>query len=222
MRPDGSCDISIVFDVCSQISKADYIDALPVVVIKSTIPPGTTDCLQAQFPELHLVFNPEFLTEANFAEDFKNQDHIVLGGCSEGAMNHVAHAYELALPQALVVFTKPTEAELLKYVANCFLALKVSFSNEVYDLCKELDASHDCVMQLVRLDPRLGKSHWQVPGPDGQRGYSGSCFPKDVNALIAVGYGLGVDFKTLKASWDVNLRVRPSRDWELLKGRAVC
>jgi len=107
------------------------------------------------------------------------------------------------------------------------LATKVSFANEIYQVCEKLEIDYDKVIEYARYDSRLGQSHWAVPGPmpapDGsfKFGFSGSCFPKDLNALVHVAKQLGINPVVLEAVWKKNLEVRPEKDWEQLKGRAV-
>ena len=110
---------------------------------------------------------------------------------------------------------------MVKYVTNCFLATKVSFANEMFKMCNELDIDYDKVIEYAKFDERLGYSHWAVPGPDGDFGFGGHCFPKDMNALIYLGHRLGVDLKTLKSALETNDKVRTNRDWESQKGRAI-
>lgn len=228
MLPDGSCDVSIVDGVLSDIFKADFerasgfcCGAAPrIVVVKSTVEPGTTWLLNEKYTGMNVVFNPEFLTEANPVEDFKNQDRIVLGGDPE-VTQIVSEIYALAYPGVMQVRCNHTAAELVKYVANCFLAMKVSFANEIYQICSQMDVDYNVVMNTATLDKRLGKSHWKVPGPDGRYGFGLTCFPKDLNALIRVAEKMGVDPKMMRAAWEKNLEVRPEKDWEQMKGRAV-
>lgn len=217
MSPDGSASTQIVTNVVNNI----YGWGDRVVVIKSTVPPGTTARLNHSFgPTLSVVFNPEFLTEANPVQDFKNQDRIIIGGAPE-ATQIVADVYSVAYPGVMQVQCDATTAEMVKYVGNCFLATKVSFANEIYQICEKLGIKYDGVMNLAKLDKRLGQSHWRVPGPDGHFGYGLTCFPKDINALIAAAVSLGVEPKMLRAAWEKNLEVRPEKDWEQMKGRAV-
>ena len=96
-----------------------------------------------------------------------------------------------------------------------------SFANEMKLICDELKIDYDKVVEYSTYDERLGKSHWAVPGPDGKMGFGGSCFPKDIQAMITFGNSLNVDMKTLKGAWKTNLNVRPEKDWEKLEGRAV-
>jgi nucleotide sugar dehydrogenase len=222
MNTDGSCNTSIVEDVVKGISEAaTTLNKKGVVaVIKSTVVPGTTLRLNHLFTNIHVVFNPEFLTERSFVEDFKNQDRIVIGGPHEGTAI-VKQMYETAYPNVPVTKTSSTIAEMVKYMTNCFLATKVSFANEMKQICDKLDVDFDKVVEYATKDKRLGHSHWSVPGPDGKQGFSGSCFPKDLNGLMNLGEQLGVDANTMRGAWKTNLKVRPDKDWEQLKGRAV-
>ena len=227
MNTDGSCNIDIVEDVISDINDSVHIDRLnhnpktdKIVVIKSTVPPGTTDRLNKENDNVTVIFNPEFLTEANFIEDFKNQDRIIIGG-DRPATTRVRQMYSVAFPETPIVKTGPTTAEMVKYMTNSFLAVKVSFANEIKLICDKLDVDYDKVVEYTTYDERLGKSHWAVPGPDGHSGFGGSCFPKDINALIDVAINLGVEPKVLKGTWETNLKVRPEQDWKELRGRAV-
>ena len=110
---------------------------------------------------------------------------------------------------------------MVKYFTNCFLATKVSFANEMKVLCDEIDIDYDKVVEYATYDERLGKSHWAVPGPDGKLGFGGSCFPKDINALIDLCGKMDIPARTLLGAWITNLNVRPEQDWKELKGRAV-
>ena len=110
---------------------------------------------------------------------------------------------------------------MVKYFTNTFLATKVSFANEMYQICEKLDIDYDKVVEYSTYDERLGKSHWAVPGPDGKPGFGGSCFPKDINALIKTAEELDIFTNVLNSVWDANLDVRPEEDWKELKGRAV-
>ena len=222
MKKDGKCDTSIVEAVVKDINDMVVSRNVSgrVVVIKSTIPPGTTERLSEECRNIPLVFNPEFLTEANFIEDFKNQDRIILGGKRPGTTK-VKQVYSKVLPNTKVIKTGSTHAEMVKYMTNTFLATKVSFANEMYEMCARLGIDYDKVTEYATYDERLGKSHWSVPGPDGKLGFGGSCFPKDINALIHLGLELDMSPQVLMAAWETNLNVRPECDWKELKGRAV-
>ena len=222
VRKDGSCDTSIVKNVVRELNELALTRQCSnrIVVIKSTIPPGTTDKLNKECKNITVIFNPEFLTEANFIDDFKNQNRIIIGG-QRPASTKLRQVYSLAFPDATIVKTGSKTAEMVKYMTNTFLATKVSFANEMYNICSRLDIDYDKVVEYSTYDERLGKSHWAVPGPDGKMGFGGSCFPKDINALIQLGLELDMTPEVLIAAWHTNLDVRPEQDWKELKGRAV-
>ena len=221
MNPDGSCNLDIVNSVVRDINKTvNAGQDGKIVAIKSTVPPGTTDRLNKECKNITVIFNPEFLTEANFIEDFKNQNRIIIGG-QRPASTKLRQVYSLAFPDATIVKTGSKTAEMVKYMTNTFLATKVSFANEMYNICSRLGIDYDKVVEYSTYDERLGKSHWAVPGPDGKMGFGGSCFPKDINALIQLGLELDMTPEVLIAAWHTNLEVRPEEDWKELKGRAV-
>tara|TARA_B100000902_G_scaffold260811_1_gene247099 strand:- start:1107 stop:1955 length:849 start_codon:yes stop_codon:yes gene_type:complete len=222
MKKDGSCDTSIVEAIVKDIN--DMVVSRNVsgriVAIKSTIPPGTTNRLNKECKNISVIFNPEFLTEANFIEDFRNQSRIIIGG-ERPSTTKLRQVYSLAFPNAKIVKTGSITAEMVKYFTNTFLATKVSFANEMKMICDGLNIDYDKVVEYSTYDERLGKSHWAVPGPDGKLGFGGSCFPKDINALIKVAEELDIFTSVLNSAWDTNLEVRPEEDWKELKGRAV-
>ena len=218
MKKDGSCDTSIVESVVDEIDDVDITDK--IVAIKSTIPPGTTNRLNKKCKNISVIFNPEFLTEANFIDDFKNQNRIIIGG-ERPSTTKLRQVYSLVFPDAKIVKTGSITAEMVKYFTNTFLATKVSFANEMKLICDGLNIDYDKVVEYSTYDERLGKSHWAVPGPDGKLGFGGSCFPKDINALIHLAGELELCTEVLMGVWNTNLRVRPEEDWKELKGRAV-
>lgn len=221
MLKDGRADISILDHTVKDINGWAAIHRLnKVLIIKSTVPPGTTEALNAQYSRVRCVFNPEFLTERAAVEDFKNQDRIIIGGPHE-AVSVVKQMYQVAYPNIATTKTSSTIAEMVKYTTNCFLATKVAFANEIYQICKELGIDYDKLIEYATKDKRLGTSHWAVPGHDGKVGYGGTCLPKDLNALITVAKNLGVKPSVMEAVWEKNLELRPEKDWEQLKGRAV-
>jgi len=232
MFEDGEADLSIVEGVLKELAAAP---GDRIAVVKSTVPPGTTERWNKELgPQgLHVVFNPEFLTEANALDDMRNQNRVILGG-PRPWINTVKLVFQTAFPKVPLVKTSSTTAEMVKYVINCFLATKVSFANEMSQICEALDGDglnidYDKVVEYAKLDPRLGNSHWNVPGPvpthDGRyvRGFGGHCFPKDMNALMVIAQKHGVDPAVLRGAWNKNLEVRgpQDRDWEHMQGRAV-
>jgi len=228
MEKDGSCDISIVKDVIKRFDEANFEKTRRTIVIKSTVIPGTTEKLNEAHSNIHVCFNPEFLTERNAIDDFKNQNRIIVGGPHKGA-SIVKQMYNQCFPKTPVTKTSSTIAEMIKYITNCFLATKVSFANEIKQICNQLEIDYDKVIEYATKDERLGTSHWAVPGPvpssDGSGklllGFGNACFPKDLNALISQAKELGIDPKVMNAVWEKNLEVRPEKDWEHLTGRAI-
>ena len=223
MDKDGSCHTDIVESVIEEIDKwvsSYHKDIKPTVVIKSTVPPGTTDRLHKKYKNVDVIFNPEFLTEATFIEDFKNQNRIILGGIRRGT-NKLRQVYSKVFPRTTIVKTGAKYAEMVKYFTNCFLSTKVSFANEMKQICDGLDIDYDKVVEYATYDERLGKSHWAVPGPDGELGFGGHCLPKDLSALIFLAYHLKLEPTILNAVNKLNLLVRKNKDWEQMKGRAV-
>ena len=221
MNVDGSCHIGIVEEVVSEVNEISISsESNPIVVLKSTVPPGTTDRLNKKCKGINIIFNPEFLTEANFIEDFKNQTRIILGGTRKGT-NVLRQVYSKVFPMAHIIKTGSITAEMVKYMTYAYLATKVSFCNEIKQICDKLDIDYDKVVEYAILDERLGKTHLGVPGPDGDCGFGGHCLPKDINALISVAREFGIESEVLKAVVETNDKVRKNRDWEDMKGRAV-
>ena len=219
MYNDGIQDISILEQVAKDLKKNNF-DSL--VVLKSTVHPANINDIKKIIPSL--VYNPEFLREKHAYEDFINSNLIVFGGKKESSKK-LAQIYlkHTKCVNKDYIFTDLVTASLLKYAINTFLASKVIFFNEFHDLfsAADTDESWTNFINYLSRDSRLGNSHMNVPGPDGKRGFGGSCFPKDVQALLQFGNELGIELNTLKGAWDTNLNVRPEKDWEQLKGRAI-
>ena len=218
MNDDGSCNLEIVEEVIMNVDKLSTKDH--ILVLKSTVPPGTTDYLNGLVENATVVFNPEFLTEANYVEDFRNQDRIIIGG-PRPASTKVKNLYRKRFPATPIIKTGTKTAEMVKYFCNCLLATKVSFANEMKQVCDKKDIDYDKVVEYSLYDSRLGKTHLSSPGPDGKLGFGGSCFPKDVSALINYMKLNEINPTVLSAVWEKNIEVRPEKDWEDLKGRAV-
>ena len=217
MRLSGECDTSIVHKVLNELNSYGN----KIVILKSTVPPGTCDGLSERYTNLDIVFNPEFLTEANAVDDFINQDRIVLGGGSEDVLEIVEEMFKVSFKDIPIIKTDRKTAEMVKYVTNCFLATKVSFANNIYDICKKSNIDYSKMIDIVKHDERVGSSHWMVPGPDGDRGYGGHCFPKDMKALVYYASTIGYYPLLIDSAIKVNDRIRTNRNWENMKGRAV-
>jgi len=217
MELNGSCHLDIVENTLLGL---DLIKKCKTIVVKSTIPPGTTEKWNKRFSHIQVVFNPEFLTEANSIEDYKNQNRIIIGG-PRPATTKIRRIFSKAFPKVPIIKTGSTVAEMVKYFANCFLANKVSFANEMYQICEGLNIDYDKVTEYVKYDERIGNTHLNVPGPDGDFGYGGHCFPKDVKALIDIAHSLNISPRMLIATDIKNNDIRKNRDWEKQEGRAV-
>lgn len=198
-----------------------------VFVVKSTVPVGTTKQLQKTFPQFKFVHNPEFLTAANAKNDFVNADRTVIGSSDISALQTVLELYQSQFPDIPIYVMTSDESELVKYTANCFLAVKTMFFNEIKLLSESFDADYLKIVAGVTADRRIGVSHTRVPGPDGDYGFGGTCFPKDINALIHTIDTMEHNQKKLpnsdilKAVWERNKQVRDNWDWATSKSAVV-
>jgi UDPglucose 6-dehydrogenase len=208
MKENGECDTSIVKDVVAKIAN---LDRRKYVVIKSTVTPGTTEEL-AERHNMVIGFNPEFLTEANSYNDFRHQPLIILGADDTGlgtVMAQLYYEFNTKVDNVAHVIQRSTkEAELFKYLANCFLATKVIFANEFKKLCDKVSVDYGRIAEIAVLDKRLGHTHWRVPGPDGKLGFGGSCFPKDTSALINYADSYGSTLWLLTEATYINDEIR--------------
>ena len=219
MNKDGSISLNIVRSVLQDIERVNTRGD-NIIIIKSTVIPGTTESFAQEFPSLNLVFNPEFLTERHAKYDFLNQARIVLGGLPEHT-GRVAELYRLRFKHCNIMEMDCNTAEFVKYFNNVFFSVKVAFANEMKLISEKAGVNWDEALAGFAADGRVGDSHLNVPGPDGKWGFGGTCFPKDINAFINFSESLGIKINVIKGAWQTNLQVRPERDWENLKGRAV-
>ena len=196
---DGSCDTSYLEEVLQQLE--GYTG---VIISKVTAPPSTYMALQTKYK--NLVHSPEFLTAANANSDYMNGTFAIIGGLDP----------YVALAKLIIVVGQPKitarnvkrtsigEASLAKYAINTFLATKVIFYNELHTLAQAEGLDYNVVKEAVALDVRQGTSHFDVPGPDGEFGFGGACFPKDTSAIIYYANSIGVDLSIIKAAVDAN------------------
>jgi len=182
-----------------------------VIIIKSTVVPGTTESFIKKYPKSLFCFNPEFLTERAFLQDFINTDRIVIGADNSLVFRKVASIYQSVMPNTKIFQTDPTSAEMVKYMANCYLASKVIFANEMYDICEKLEIKYEEVKEMVTADKRINDAHLNVTT---LRGFGGKCFPKDLLALRGLAKKMKVDTTILDAVWKKNLKIRKVKDWE--------
>lgn len=209
-------DLSIVEEVVKEtVVLAKKFKKEPILVIKSTVIPGTTRHLGKKYNWLKILFNPEFLTEANYLSDFVEADRMVIGGDINWVIQRVVDLYRETFSKTKIFQTDPVTAEMVKYMANTFLATKVIFANEMFDLCEKLGINYQEVKKMVVADRRVYDSHLEVTT---QRGFGGKCFPKDTVALLGMAKKMGVDMTLLGAMWRKNLKIRKVRDWEEIPG----
>ena len=203
-RGDGHADLSYVYAAAEEI--ADLMDGFTVVVTKSTVPVGTGDeierIIKARRPDAQfaVVSNPEFLREGAAIEDFKRPDRVVVGLEDERARPVMSELYRpLFLNETPIVFTGRRTSELIKYAANAFLAMKITFINEMADLCEAVGGDVQQVAKGIGLDGRIG-SKFLNAGP----GYGGSCFPKDTLALVRTATDFGAPVELIETTVRVN------------------
>lgn len=165
---------------------SNVLDQVPIympVLIKSTVTPAVVDAFKELYSTHSICYSPEFLRAKTATSDFLNQKYIVLGGTDPDSFWN--ELFLGTLPNCKMVFNcSEEEACLVKYTANSFLALKVSFFNQIYDICEKTGMDYDTVRHIVSQDIRIGPGHTLVPGPDNERGFGGACFPKDTTAFV--------------------------------------
>ena len=225
VNKNGSINIKILESVLDDVSEV-HSGKDNAILIRSTVVPGTTWKLQTKYPQLNILFNPEFLTERSANYDFINQSRFIIGNSGQQISWAKSEEFVELLKDRFgdciaVQETNYETAELIKYMNNCFFATKVSFMNEMYQIAEKIDANWDEAVSGFVSDGRIGHSHLGVPGHDGKFGFGGSCFPKDIQAMIDFAEKFGVNPSVLKGAWEKNLEVRPEQDWKDLKGRAV-
>ena len=234
MKKNGRVDTSIVASALSTLSNALQQNWKPVI-IKSTIPPKDLVGLAKLFaPSIHLIYSPEFLTERTAVLDFQQTSRIFFGDHTEdktvplseidaknGNAEMITTLFDKRFPRVPQIWTSMEEASLIKYGTNAFFATKISFFNELYQIAEQYGVNPDSLIAHILLDQRIGRSHFQVPGHDGKMGFGGHCFPKDINGYIHIAEDVEVQPLMAQATWVTNKRVRPEKDWEKDKGRAV-
>ena len=214
MYEDGSQDLSYVEGV---FEKATH---KPVYILKSTVLPGTTESLSEKYSNIKIIFSPEFLTERTARLDMLTQSRIILGG-ELSLIEKVKPLFNQRFKINNIIQTDSKTAELTKYMNNTFFATKVSIMNEFKLLCDKIGANWEDALKGFVSDGRIGDSHLNVPGHDGKLGYGGTCFPKDVNALLSFSKKHNIELNTISGGWKTNLKVRQEKDWEKKEGRSV-
>ncbi len=209
---NGEIDLTILDAVMEEIDQLNNHQHDNIIIIKSTVIPGTTQRYINKYPNLNIIFNPEFLTERSARLDFINASRIVLGG-KLSLLERVEQLYRIRFPATQIVMTGAESAEFIKYMCNCFFATKLSFMNEMKQLTEIRGLDWNTIMVGFLSDGRIGNSHVDVPGHDGDSGFGGKCFPKDINAFIKYFERNDVEPTVLRAAWRKNLEVRKNHDW---------
>jgi nucleotide sugar dehydrogenase len=225
-NPDGSCHLELVKSVVRSIRA---LNICAHVVIRSTVVIGTCD-------ELDCYFMPEFLTEKNWAEDVYHCRNWIVGTCAESNNANTTDVKDFmekmtalisdacdegAVQYNNITFVSNKEAEMIKYYRNTFLAVKVSYSNEMHEFCKTRGIDYETVRRVATQDDRIGSSHTVVPGPDGHFGFGGTCFPKDTHSLLYQFETAGTKSYILRSAVQRNNEHdRPEKDWMDDVGRA--
>ncbi len=211
MKPSGEIDCSAIYDSLNTLSSVTQEGLKPLVVIRSTIVPGTIDKLKKQY-SFKFVFNPEFLREKKALSDMLKIKRIVIGADNKEDYKKVLAVYYPIFSDVKYIFVNPKTAEMIKYCANAMLAGQISLANEFYQICKAMEIDYDQVKEAILLDERIGKN-LDVPGPDMDFGFGGKCFPKDLKALTYQAREHGYSPYLLEEIWRLNERIRKNKDW---------
>jgi UDPglucose 6-dehydrogenase len=209
-------DKSAIFDVCERLHQGKY-DGL--VVLKSTVEPGTTNALSVKYPEMDFAHNPEFLTARTSFEDFTNQPHVVLGKtqfCDDVKFKSLCAFYEQYWPKSEYSICDAWESEMMKSGCNSFYSLKIAYFNYLYLLAKQYaqasgsdtNKTYQNVVTMMLKNGWINPMHTNVPGPDGRLGFGGACFPKDINALNQHVKAMGLPNDILEGAVKLNLSLR--------------
>jgi nucleotide sugar dehydrogenase len=224
MEPSGKCHTSIVENIVKKLKTIVDVKKTQIV-IRSTVPAGTAHSLDC-------FFMPEFLTEKNWKTDFQNCNTWIFGLTKNQENNDIfisniqkliKNAFDYnKIQYNSVVFINSDEAEMIKYFRNTFLAVKVSYCNEIEEFCRKKGIDYEKVKNIASLDHRITRNHTNVPGHDGKRGYGGTCFPKDIQSLHYQMQEVNMKSFMIKSSIERNETIdRVEKDWETNKGRSV-
>jgi len=217
-KSDGLPEMSFIHDAIMAIQHELAMQnnwGRKIIVIKSTVLPGTNRALQEAYPQFTFVSNPEFLTARSARLDFINAARVIIGGENSVATNLVAELYRTISTHTPVYLCAWEEAEFVKYMCNCFFALKITYLNEIYLTCKNIGISYNHVKQMFLADGRIGNSHHEVPGHDGDLGFGGTCFPKDTSAFVEWAKQSGGGIFLLDVAQHINNAIRKNKDWEV-------
>ena len=201
---DGTCDTSILAGILNDLQSRGYTG---VIISKCTAPPDWYEAMNILYP--NLVHAPEFLTAANAAADYLNGEFAFIGGRVRAYVKEADRIITKSQPRLQSIqYSTIAEAAMAKYAINTFMATKVTFMNELEALCSKTGVDYKQVAHMVIQDQRIGSSHMQVPGPDGNYGFGGMCFPKDTSALLKYAEQKGVVMNVLDAAVKKNTLLR--------------
>jgi UDPglucose 6-dehydrogenase len=204
LAPAGAADLSAIQELLAAVEGSSQ-----TLVLMSTVPPGTTDDLAKRYRLRGLVHSPAFMTARTNLVDFEKPSRLLIGAPRKScqAAMVLTRVYGRRFPECPLLLMRPTEAELAKYICNCFFAVKISYFNEMRAISRQLCCRWDYVMEGVLADPRIGRSHTLVPGPDGKAGF-GSNLLKDMPALIGTAQDAAVHPHVLIGAWHRNAESR--------------
>jgi len=199
-------DSEVGFDISFVEKACQIIEGEKIIIIKSTVIPGTTDKLQEKYPQHKFLFNPEFLTESTAEKDMFNPERQIIGYTDKS--KEMAEDILGILPQAKFKKIMPAvDAEMVKYFSNTWFATKVVFANQIYDLCQKIGADYEIVKEAAAADKMIGPSHLDI-FHKGYRGYGGKCLPKDIRALIEFAEKKGIELKLHKVVEEINNKLK--------------
>lgn len=202
----GRQDLTALDEVFAMLKAQSYSG---VIVVKSTVLPGTTDAMAEKFGFRRVVHNPEFLTAANPLDDFREQVAIIIGGKDLSSVIEVGEIYhEAKFPASIKMYPDAKVTEIAKYMRNNYLAMKVTYFNEIAELCEFEGVEYDLALKAMLSMGGIEETHTKVPGPDGEPGFGGMCFPKDTQALVAHAREHGLKMDVLEATVEGNNRRR--------------
>lgn len=212
-QEDGGIDLSIVHEALRALKT---VNPSCLVIIRSTVVPGTADFLEREHG-FRVASNPEFLREKHAKEDMENTQRVVIGASNSEDSLMVKRIYAELFPNAKYIEVNRTTAEMIKYASNVMLAGQIALANEIYHICNTLGAEYDCVKDALLLDSRIARNI-NVPGPDGDLGFGGKCFAKDLNALIHASKEKGYNPELFEDVWKFNTKIRKNKDWLEIEG----
>ncbi len=189
------------------------------VIIKSTVIPGTCKRLQEEYSNLNIIFSPEFLTERTANEDFLNPTRIILGfNKSNLGIEMLTSFFKKHFSNVPIIITDYITSEFTKYFCNCFYATKISIMNEFYQMASSLGVDWETATTGMLSSGWVNSMHMKVPGPDGDYGFGGKCFPKDIQSLIKLAKQNDINPVLLESAWKKNLEIRKNKDWLQIDG----